>query len=73
MEYIGLIVEILFLIFGVYIYLFAIGKAKARDPESQKKAEAFRKANSWWLRMASLALIAIMLINIIVHVQQLLS
>ena len=49
MEYIGLMVEIFFLVFGVYIYLFAIGKAKAKDPDAQKKAEAFRNANGWWL------------------------
>lgn len=72
MDYFGLIIEIAFLIFGVYMYLFAIGKTKAKNAAGQKKAEAFRKDNGWWLRMASLALVAIMLINIIVHIQQLL-
>lgn len=71
MEYIGLILEIVFLLFGVYVYLFAIGKTKAKDAASQQRAEAFRKSNGWWLRLASLALVAIMLINIIVHIQQL--
>lgn len=71
MEYVGLMLEIAFLIFGVFIYLFAIGKTKAKDPTSQQRAEAFRKSNGWWLRMAGLAIVAIMLINIVAHVMQL--
>lgn len=71
MEYIGLLLEFAFLIFGGYIYLFAIGKTKAKDAAGQQRAEAFRRSNGWWLRIAALALIAIMLVNLVIHVQQL--
>jgi hypothetical protein len=73
MEYIGLLFEALFLIFGIYVYLFARGIVRSRNPELQKKAEAFRSANALWLRLVGLAIIAIMGLNLFLHIQQLLS
>jgi hypothetical protein len=70
MEYLGLVFEILLLAIGVYTYLFAIGKFRISDPEAQKKAETFRK-NNQWLRYAGLALTAVMLVNIYLHLVQL--
>ncbi|HMQ49335.1 MAG TPA: hypothetical protein PKA00_03075 [Saprospiraceae bacterium] len=72
MEYIGLLFELLLLGLGIYLYLFAIGRMRSKDAVAQKNAEAFRVKNAWWLRIGSLALIAIMLINLILHVMALL-
>lgn len=71
MEYVGLIFEILILVAGIYVYLFAIGKLKAKDQNRQKKAEAFRKENQVWLKYSSLLLVAIMLIEIVMHIKAL--
>lgn len=73
MEYIGLIFEIIFLILGIYLYLFSRGQLKSKDPNMQAKAEAFRQKNATWLRLFALAIMAIMALNIVVHISQLLS
>jgi len=67
MEYGGLIFEILFLGLSIYLYLFAIGVFKSKDPSRQKKSEAFRQSNGWWLRLLALAVAAIMAVNIYLH------
>ena len=73
MEFVGLFFEFLFLAFGGYVYLFSIGKMKVKDANKQAKAEAFRKENASWMRIASIALIAIMLVNIYIHIVQILG
>ena len=73
MEYLGLIFEFVFLALGVYIYIFSLGKLKSKDPEIQKKAEAFRLKNKSWLRISGLLLMALMSINIYLHVINLIS
>lgn len=73
MEYLGLVFELIFLAIGVYVYLFAIGKVSTSDPEARKRAEAFRQKNAWWLRLLSLLLIAIMVVNLYLHIAQLLG
>lgn len=73
MEYLGLFVEILLLLAGVYLYLFAIGKLKFKDEGTRKKAEQFRTQNSTWLRLGAMALMAIMVVNIFVHLSQLMA
>lgn len=73
MEYVGLFVEILLLLAGVYLYLFAIGRLKFKDEATRRKAEQFRSQNSTWLRMGALALMAIMVVNIFVHLSQLMA
>lgn len=67
MEYLGLAAEVFFLGIGVYFYLLAIGKIKAKDPAAQKKLDDFLASNSRWLRMLALALSAIMVVNIYLH------
>ena len=73
MEYLGLLLEFIFLSIGVYLYLFAIGRMKTTDPKARTRAEAFRKRNGWWLRLAALALVAITLVNIVLHVMQMIG
>jgi hypothetical protein len=66
MDYLGLITEFAFLGIGVYVYLFAIGRLNINSPQAHK----FREENATLLRYLSLALMAIMLVNIIIHFQQ---
>ncbi|MEM9822255.1 MAG: hypothetical protein AAF985_14325 [Bacteroidota bacterium] len=73
MEYFGLILEILFLILGIYLYLFTRGVVNSKDPVMQEKADAFRKKNAGWMRLLSLALIAVMTLEIILHVRDLMQ
>lgn len=73
MEYLGLFFEFVLLIAGVYMYLFARGFVKATDPKLQKKAEAFRSKNAWWLRSGGLALTAVMALNLVLHIRKLLN
>ena len=71
MEYFGLFIELLFLAMGVYIYLFSIGRLRSGDEQAQQRAEAFRRRNADWMRILSLLLIALMVVNIYLHVVQL--
>ncbi len=73
MEYFGLILEIIFLALGVYIYLFSRGVIKSKSPEAEKKAAIFRDKNGRWLRIIAIMLIAVMSIEIILHVRDLMS
>jgi len=73
MEFVGLFFEIIFLVFGVYLYLFSVGKIGIKDSDKKAKAESFRKDNATWMRIGSLALIAIMVVNIFLHVSQILG
>lgn len=63
--------ELVLLLFGLYLYLFAIGKAQPKGELAQTQAAKFRKRNSWWMRIGGLAIMAIMLVNIYLHVVQL--
>ena len=69
MQHVGLFFEILFLAFGIYVYLFSIGKLKTKDPKMAKKAEAFRKENATWMRWMALALIAFMSIEVFLNIK----
>ena len=71
MEILGLFFEMVFFVMAVYLYLFAIGKISSKDEDLRKKGEAFREKNGTWLRILSLAMMAIMLINILLHLKQL--
>ncbi len=73
MEWIGLLLECCFLWLGIYLYRLGRGWVRPADPQAQQRAADFRARNGWWLRLAGLALSAIMLINIVLHLQQLLS
>ncbi len=72
MEIVGLAFEFLFLFGGTYLYLYSIGKVNTNDPKKKKQSEEFR-ANNKWLKPLSLALIAIMVVNIFFHIQALIS
>ena len=66
-DYMGLIFEILFLLGGIYVYMLTRGAIKG-STQTQ-----FVKENKNILRILSLALIAIMTINVILHLSQLVS
>jgi len=65
--YLGLFFEVLFLLGGIYLYLFSRGMIKT------KKGASFLKDNKTLIRFGSLALIAIMLINISLHIRDILA
>jgi hypothetical protein len=69
-NYIGLLFEIIFFAIGVYLYLFARGLVRTGNSELQKKAEAFRQDNAWWMRLLGLAIAAIMGANIFLHLRE---
>lgn len=73
MEYLGLLLEIVFFALGAYLYLFSRGFFKSKDPKMQARSEAFRKDNATWMRIGGLALAAIMLVNIVLHIRDLIS
>ena len=73
MEYLGLLLEFIFLAIAIYLYLFSTGRLKSKNAELQAKADRFRKENGGWLRILSLALMAIMTLNIVIHISQLIS
>ncbi|MGB3545416.1 MAG: hypothetical protein WBA17_00465 [Saprospiraceae bacterium] len=68
MDYIYLLIEFLFLALGIYVYLFSRGKINFRDGPARERAEEFRRENAGWMRILGLALAAIMLVNIVVHI-----
>ena len=68
MGIIGLLFEILFLCAGIYLYLYSVGKVNTTDPDKKKQSEEFRQNNKW-LKPLSMILIAIMLVEIILHVK----
>jgi hypothetical protein len=65
--YLGLFFEILFLLAGIYLYLFSRGLIKT------KQGGSFLNENKNLIRYGSLALIAIMLINISLHIRDILG
>ncbi|MEZ4951721.1 MAG: hypothetical protein R2769_17225 [Saprospiraceae bacterium] len=72
MDITGLIFEFIFLGMGIYLYMFSIGKVKAKNQEARERGENFRK-NNRWLRIASLLLVAIISLNIFFHIKELLA
>lgn len=73
MEFLGLLFELVLFALGVYLYLFARGIIKVQDPERREQAESFRKENATWMRLLGLALAAIMFLDLVLHIIQLLS
>jgi len=70
---VGLLFEIIFLALGVYLYLFARGFFTPSRPEAAEKVNRFRQANKGWMRILGLALAAIFLLNLILHVRDLVA
>ena len=73
MDIIGLLFEFVFLAFGIGVYLYAIGKYRPAGTEARQQAEAFRVKNHWWLRLGSLLLVALMAVNIYLHIVDLMG
>ncbi|MTB50817.1 hypothetical protein [Lewinella sp. W8] len=69
----GLVIEVIFFAIGLYVYLFARGFISFGKPEVRKRAEEFRKENATWMRLLGLALAAVMLLNIVFHVRELVA
>jgi len=72
-EIIGLIIYLLFLGIGMIVYLFSRGKWYPPNPDIKAEAEAYRKKNATWLRIGSLAVIAIMAMNVYLSLQSLIG
>ena len=68
MEYLGLLVEMGFFALGLYLYLLVRGFIRPKTEEKRKAIDAFRKKNGWWLRVLSIALMAVMGLNIFLHI-----
>lgn len=67
MEILGLIFELIFLGLGIIGYRFATGKVAVHNTQ-RPLMEQWRRENGGWLRYLSLALIAMMTIEIGLHV-----
>lgn len=71
MQLLGLLFEIALFAAGGYLYFFSIGALPFKRGKGTTGIEAFRRENSRWLRMLSLALMAIMLVNIVISIRAL--
>ncbi|MEO0341268.1 MAG: hypothetical protein AAF242_18915, partial [Bacteroidota bacterium] len=69
MKFTALIVQLILLAIGTYLYLLSIGALKFKNPNQQEKVNQFRKENSW-LRILALALMAIMFFNVVLTVME---
>ena len=63
-QLLGLTLELIFLFIGVYLYLFSAGFIKGIPMRNPAEMEKFRNENGRWLRILSLLLAAIMIVNI---------
>jgi hypothetical protein len=70
MEYIGLLFEIAFLLLGIFVYRLSTGKMKVSDAQ-RPMMERFIKENGRIMRILALALMAIMSLEIALHIFQL--
>ncbi|MEZ4984558.1 MAG: hypothetical protein R2795_05920 [Saprospiraceae bacterium] len=73
MQIFGLLSELILFGMGTYLYLFARGLVSIKDKEVAKRAEAFRMQNAGWMRIMGLALAAIMFLNIVLHIKDMLQ
>lgn len=71
MAILGLFLDLIFFLAGLYLYLFSIGGLHFQNPQLAKRAEAFRQENARWLRIGALALMAIMFFNVAYDLRQL--
>lgn len=69
MDIAGLIFEFFFLGVGILTYAFARGFLTPPNKDIQKSAEEFRQRNGGWLRLLGIAIIAIMTLNIALHLK----
>ena len=59
MQWTALLIQLLFLGLGIYLYLFAVGAIKIKNPERAKNLEQLRKENGRLIRILALFLMAI--------------
>lgn len=69
----SLIIQIVFLAIGLYLYLFARGLVSFGKPEARARAEEFRKDNATWMRLLGLALAAVMALNVVFQVKEMMG
>ncbi len=70
-QYMGLLFEVAFFCAGIYLYLFVIGRIKFNSFEAEAKAAKIRRDNGTALRILSLAVVAIMSMNIYLSLRDL--
>lgn len=70
MEFIGLLFELLLLFAGIYLYRLSMGRVSTDDQELKEKSDSFLENNRSLIRIGSLFLMAIMTVNIILHILQ---
>mgnify|MGYP001552515486 CR=1 FL=1 len=71
MEYLGLIFEIVFFFIALYVYMLARGMVKVTDPALARQFDQMKKRFGPFIRILALALMAVMLLNIILHIKAL--
>ena len=72
-SYLGLLLELLLFAAGVYLYLFARGYVRfGTDEEVRARSESFRADNATWMRLLGLGLAAVMGLNIVLHLREIL-
>jgi hypothetical protein len=69
MEIFGVLFECVFCFIGWWIYRFSLGKIKF-SPNKQQQMEALRRENQTILRFGGLAIMAIMVLEIGLHLIQ---
>lgn len=71
MEYLGLLFEFIFFFIGLYVYMISRGMVKVEDESLTKQFAALKEKHGRLLRVLSLALCAVMFLNIILHINEL--
>ncbi len=61
---ISLAFDVILLLIGVYLYLYSSGILHAKKFRNPKEIETFRRENGRWMRIASMFLVAMMLISL---------
>ncbi len=69
MEFLGFLFECVFCYIGWWIYRFSLGKIKF-SPKRQAQMEAMRRENQTLLRLGGLAIMAMMILEIGLHIIQ---
>jgi hypothetical protein len=71
MQILGLLFEVALFAAACFLYFFSIGALPSKSGKRASEVEAFRRENSRWLRLLSLALMAIMFVNIFISLRAL--
>lgn len=66
----GLVIQLVFLAIGLYLYLFSRGLIRFGSEELRERSEYFRRDNAGWMRVLGLALAAVMLANIVIGLME---